>query len=189
MDDRARRAPVLAGLAPSSRPELLDVRDAGPAVRLAFRGSPAAAEALRAVFGIALPGTPCRAASSGERHALWLGPDEWLLIGPDGDPSAFAAMLAGAVVILPHSLVDVSHRSAALRLSGSGVTDILNAGCPLDLDITAFPVGMCARTLLGKAEVVLWRIAPLSFHLEVARSYISYVTALLRGAEIAYQHA
>lgn len=189
MDDRARRLPVFGGLPLSPRPELLDVRDAGPAVRLAFRGSLTAAAALGMAFGVALPTTPCRAVSSGERHALWLGPDEWLLVGPNGDSAALAATLAGAVGTLPHSLVDVSHRSATLRLGGSGVMDILNAGCALDLDPAAFPVGMCARTLLGKAEIVLWRLAPLSFHLEASRSYVPYVIAFLRTAEVAYDRA
>jgi sarcosine oxidase subunit gamma len=179
MDDR-RRSP-LAGLARSSRPELIDMREAGPAARFIFRGSRAAADAIGVAFGVTLPDMPCRAASAAERHALWLGPDEWLLIGPDGDPPALAARLKQAAGNLPHSLVDVSHRGAALMLDGAGVTDVLNAGCPLDLD-AAFPVGMCVRTVFGKADIVLWRRAPKSFYLEGARSYLPYVIAFLDEA-------
>ena len=46
MGDCVQRWPALDGLVPSSRPEVLDVRDAGPAVRLILRGSCAAAEAI-----------------------------------------------------------------------------------------------------------------------------------------------
>jgi hypothetical protein len=51
--------------------------------------------------------------------------------------------------------------------------------CPLPLDLTAFPVGMCTRTVFAKAEVVLWRTAPETFRLEVARSFARYVAAML----------
>jgi sarcosine oxidase subunit gamma len=179
MDDR-RHSP-LADLVTSSRPEQLGVRDAGPAVRFVFRGSRAVADAIGPAFGVTLPDTPCRAASAAERHALWLGPDEWLLIGPDGDLPALAASLKQAAGNLPHSLVDVSHRGAALLLDGTRVTEVLNAGCPLDLD-AAFPVGMCVRTVFGKAEIVLWRRAPRSFYLEAPRSYLPYVIAFLDEA-------
>ena len=55
-------------------------------------------------------------------------------------------------------------------------------GQMLDLDERAFPVGMCTRTLLAKAEVVLWRIAPDSFRLEVWRSFAAYVSLYLAEA-------
>lgn len=38
---------------------------------------------------------------------------------------------------------------------------------------------MCTRTVLAKAEIVLWRIAPEVFHLEVWRSFLSYAQDLL----------
>jgi sarcosine oxidase, subunit gamma len=59
---------------------------------------------------------------------------------------------------------------------------LLAAGCPLDLDERAFPVGMCTRTVLAKAEVVLWRTGVESFRLEVARSFVAYVSEFLAEA-------
>ena len=60
---------------------------------------------------------------------------------------------------------------------------LLNAGCPLDLDPSAFPVGMCTRTVLAKAEIVLWRTRQDQFHIEVWRSFADYVSSFL--AEVA----
>ena len=60
--------------------------------------------------------------------------------------------------------------------------DVLSAGCPLDLDLDEFQVGMCTRTLFGKAEVVIWRTATSSFRLEVWRSFAAYVIGLLDAA-------
>ena len=48
-----------------------------------------------------------------------------------------------------------------------------------EADCAHFPVGMATRTLFEKAEIVLWRIAPDSFHLEVWRSFAPYVWDLL----------
>jgi sarcosine oxidase, subunit gamma len=76
----------------------------------------------------------------------------------------------------------VSQRQSALRMSGPRADALLNTGCPLDLSLARFPVGMCTRTLLGKAEVVLWRTDAAEFHLEVARSFQDYVAGLLREA-------
>jgi sarcosine oxidase subunit gamma len=56
---------------------------------------------------------------------------------------------------------------------------ILSGACPLDLDLQRFPVQMCTRTVLAKAEIVLWRTAPQVFHIEVWRSFQSYAQELL----------
>lgn len=79
--------------------------------------------------------------------------------------------------------MDVSHRQVALIVAGSQAEDVLASGCPLDLTLTAFPVGACTRTLFGKAQVVLWRVTADRFHLEVWRSFSAYVHMLIRRAE------
>jgi len=47
------------------------------------------------------------------------------------------------------------------------------------LHISQFPVGMCTRTLLSKADITLWRTREDTFHLEVWRSFAGYVGGLL----------
>jgi sarcosine oxidase subunit gamma len=152
-----------------------------PARRFVLRGDSAARAAAEHAFGVSIPAQACRAGSDGARAALWLGPDEWLLIA-DPDDSAAAASLERALDGLAHSLVDVSHRQIALAVSGAQAVTLLSAGCPLDLDISAFPVGMCTRTMLSKAEVVLWRTAADQFRIEVWRSFAAYVTGYLASA-------
>ncbi len=152
-----------------------------PAARYILRGGaglPAAAAAAR----VSLPIEPCRAATEAGRAALWLGPDEWLLIAADADGPALRRSLESALAGIPHSLVDVGHRQSGCELRGQAATALLSAGCPLDLDLSTFPIGMCTRTVLAKAEVVLWRKASETFHLEVARSFIAYVSQFLAEA-------
>jgi sarcosine oxidase subunit gamma len=159
------------------------IRAGRSAARFIFQGGAAAREAASRGFGVALPTVACRAEVAGERAALWLGPDEWLLLAPPGAGDAVLAAIANALAGQPHSLVDVTHRQVALSVTGPQARDLLASGCPLDLAPESYPVGMCARTLFAKAEVVLWRRSAEEYHLETGRSFSGYVLGWLREAQ------
>ncbi len=151
-----------------------------PLTRLVFHGDRTARAAAEAGFPIASADEVCRARVDGDRASLWLGPDERLLLAPaDQDAARIAAAIAAALGAVPHAIVDVSHRQIGLEIRGPQATQILNGACPLDLDLSQFPVGMCTRTALAKADIVLWRQQPDRFHVEVWRSFAPYVVALL----------
>ena len=151
-----------------------------PALRFILHGDARARAAAALVWGVAFAEEPCRAVVQSPRATLWLGPDEYLLLGADAESEhATAQTLENALRDIPHALVNVSHRQFGLELSGSHATTILNGACPLDLDLREFPVGMCTRTVLAKADIVLWRTSDEAFHLEVWRSFSGYVTGLL----------
>ena len=153
-----------------------------PATRFSVRGDGAAVAALGFAFGVDLPRAACRAATNGSRAALWLGPDEWLLLAPEGEAEVLARTLTDALRNEPASIVDISDRQAAITVSGPQAAEALNAFNALDLEYDSFPVGMCTRTLFGKAEIVLWRTAPDAFHIEVWRSFAPYVLDCLGEA-------
>ena len=167
-------APVLDRALDSIVPARLAITWVPDLARLLLRGDVAA---LGAAFGIALPASPGRAAMAEGCTALWLGPDEWLLLAPPGSLDPKTAVEGGAVV-------DISHRQVGLVLEGRDAADALATGCPLDLHPAVFPPGTCTRTVFGKAEVVLWRTDATRFHVEVARSFAGYVHARLTGAAL-----
>ncbi|HSU05269.1 MAG TPA: sarcosine oxidase subunit gamma family protein [Acetobacteraceae bacterium] len=150
--------------------------------RISVRAGRTGAAAIGAAIGVPLGDVPCRANVAADRAALWLGPDEWLLMGLSDDAPALIATAGDAPGDEPASVVDVSHRTIAVQISGARSEEVLNAFCALDLDTHAFPVGMCTRTVFGKAEIVLWRTAPQTFWLEVARSFAPYVQGCLAEA-------
>ena len=158
------------------------LRPLPPATRYILRGGEPSRAAAEGACGVAIPTRACRAAAVGERAALWLGPDEWLLLGSETEAAAVGAALDAALEGLPHSLVDVSHRQIACSVCGPQAATLLSAGCPLDLGARAFPVDMCTRTMLAKAEVVLWRTGAQAFRLEVWRSFAAYVSQFLAEA-------
>lgn len=148
--------------------------------QLSVRGGAEAARRIGSAFGPKLSDEALRACEAEGRAALWLGPDEWLLIA-DSD-AALARALQDALAGEPGSVVDVSHRNTGFSVAGEGAARLLNAACPLDLDLSAFPVGMCTRTVLAKADIVLWRRGEHHFQLECWRSFAPYVVDLLRQA-------
>lgn len=151
--------------------------------RWILRGDPAVLAAAGANLGFALP-SPGRAAAAPDRAALWLGPDEQLLLdlrATQATMTSWLPPLRAALAPLAHSLVEISQRQTAFTVSGPAAA-ALSAGCPLDLDIGSFAVGGCTRTVFGKAEIVLWRTAADTFHVEVWRSFATYVTQLLAQA-------
>jgi sarcosine oxidase, subunit gamma len=170
----ARRS---APLVPSEAVRLLPA-----ASRFTLRGGPAVMTAAGAATGLKISDTPLRSVTQGDRVALWLGPDEQLLLTSLSDGEAMGQQLREALGALPHSLVDMSHRQIALEVSGPQAQDVLNAGCPLDLHIASFPVGMCTRTVLGKCDIVLWRTAVETFRVEVWRSFADYASRFLAEA-------
>ena len=104
------------------------------------------------------------------------------MIADGADPAPLGDTLESVLDGTAHSLVDVSHRQIGLFAAGPAAARALNAGCPLDLDLAAFPLGMATRTLYDKAEIVLWRRAERKFHIEVWRSFAPHVAASLAEA-------
>jgi sarcosine oxidase subunit gamma len=127
-------------------------------------------ESQVSVRGEAPPGFPVQPNTTGGR-ALWLGPDEWLVIGAREDdfPDSAAA-------------VEVSANRVCLELAGDDVENVLARGCSLDLHPTVFAPGRCAQTLLAKAQVILHRRDAETFRILVRPSYAPYLRAWLEDA-------
>jgi sarcosine oxidase subunit gamma len=147
--------------------------------RLSCCGDEGAQHAAAVALGLPSSITPCRAVSTGARASLWLGPDERLLLAPAEERATLLVILGNALAGHAHSLVDISQRQLAFELHGPNAALLLNAQCPLDLALEAFPVHMCTRTVYAKSEIVLWRTAADRFHVEVWRSFSDYVLTLL----------
>lgn len=152
-------------------------------VRFVLRCAVADAPLASAALGMVLPLAPLHAATAGGRAALWLGPDEWLILAEEEAAESLLPALGAAFAATPFSLVEVSARQIAFSLSGLGAGQVLSEGCPIDLSDAAFGPGSCTRTVFGKVEVVLWRPGPEpTWHIEVWRSFAPHLQAHLREA-------
>ncbi|MDQ6772617.1 MAG: sarcosine oxidase subunit gamma [Candidatus Dormibacteraeota bacterium] len=190
MAEGARR-PALVGLSLANRVT------AGASVRLAevafpaqlsvrLRPGGAAANRAAGVLGVPLPEAPNTAALAADTRVLWLGPDEWLVLAPDGDASRLQAELSSALGSEPGSVIDVSAQRAVLSLSGPNGREVLAKGCPIDLHPSVFGPGRCAQTLLAKARVVVLPVGPDEFWILVGASFSGYLVEWLLDAMSEY---
>lgn len=147
--------------------------------RFVFRGEAVAAIRCGEAFGLVLPNLPCTTAAGNGKAALWLGPDEWLLVA--GEAQEMSSLRA-SLNDVAHSLVDVSSREIGFEISGPASALLLNAAIALDLSGTEFPPGACSRTVFAKVGALLWRSEPDHFRLFVARSHADYAEALMAEA-------
>jgi sarcosine oxidase subunit gamma len=102
-----------------------------------------------------LPATPNTAWESGDRATLWLGPDEWLVLGPPGAEDDIAAELRSAFADEHHSVVDVTSNRVAIEIAGPAAKQVLASSCSLDLHPSRWTIGSCAQTLLADTHVIL----------------------------------
>ncbi|WP_175412526.1 sarcosine oxidase subunit gamma [Streptomyces sp. TRM64462] len=122
-------------------------------VRMDAKG--AAAEAVGLALDLQLPLQPNTVVRAGELTALWLGPDEWLLVGPPGSERELESRIRQAAGDEFVSVLDVSAQRTTLLVTGPRARDLLAHGCSLDLHPRVFGAGRCAQTTLGRTQVVL----------------------------------
>ncbi|MFC3572398.1 sarcosine oxidase subunit gamma [Streptomyces yaanensis] len=155
-------------------------------IRLDAKG--AAADAVGLALGLPLPLEPETVVRAGELTALWLGPDEWLVVGPPGTQRDLERRIRSAAGDEPVSVTDVSAQRTTVLVAGPRARDLLSHGCSLDLHPRAFGPGRCAQTNLARTQVVLVaRDQPRAgFWVLVRSSFAGYLTDWLLDAAAEY---
>ncbi len=162
-----------------------------------LRGDPkdkAFLAAAERTLGTALPLTPNRTATAGLLTIMWLGPDEWWVVGPS-EATGLAETLRQATAGLHAAVTEVGDSRVCLRLTGPRAGDVLAKGCPLDLHEDSFGgPGACAQSVVAKCGVLLHQVAPPNndgpaLDVYALRSFSGYLWAWLEDAAREYQVA
>jgi sarcosine oxidase subunit gamma len=130
---------------------------------------------------LGFPAAPNAVGGDVARGVLWLGPDEWLVVGLPGTAGATIAELEDAIGAEHCSVVDVSANRVVLEMSGDDRHELLSTVCSLDLDARSWRPMTCAQTLLGRAQVILQEL-PGATRIFVRPSFAGYVADLLLAA-------
>ena len=162
-----RAAPLAAWgqrlAAASATAAAFSIREVAFTSQLNIRGNaadPAFAGAVRGVLGCDLPVAANTWASGNDCTALWLGPDEWLVVAPDGRNAALEASLHSALKGIHHSVTDLSANRTILEVSGE-----------------------YARLVLAKAQMILQCLdSRPTFRIFVRISFAPYVAEWLTDA-------
>jgi sarcosine oxidase, subunit gamma len=146
----------------------------------------AAAPRIAQALGCPLPSAGT-VTGAGERSVLWLGPDEWLVVGPDGDAGALVTQLTAALAASRDgergSVVDVSADRTTVTVEGPAAQAVLEKGITLDLHPRAFSADRAAATTLARTLLLLWQTgdAP-GYRLMVRSSFADYLADWLLDA-------
>jgi sarcosine oxidase subunit gamma len=116
-----------------------------------------------------------------DKDVLWLGPDEWLVVGESGTEGSIERELDGVMADHHHSVVDVSANRAVFELTDG--LDLLPSGCSLDLDPSRWRPGSCAQTLFGGAQVILHQLDERTTRVFVRPSFADYFVDRLSATQ------
>ncbi|MEX0504069.1 sarcosine oxidase subunit gamma [Alphaproteobacteria bacterium LSUCC0719] len=127
-----------------------------------------------------------RVVSVGDRHIVWLGPDEFLLLCEAGTETHLHSQLTLDMDGLHAAVTNVTDSLCALSLRGAAVRQVLAKGCALDLHPSQFGAGDCAQSLLAHAAVTLIAGDGNRFTLICRTSFAPYVAEWLMDAGLEF---
>ncbi len=150
--------------------------------------------AAKQALGLDLPLTPNTTSGGDGLTALWLGPDEWLILRHDGEPQAeneVADKLRAALGELHAAVTEVGESLVCIQLTGPRAADVIAKGCPLDLHASVFATGQCAQSHLAKTAITLHLVSDAgdgnrAFDLYTRRSFADYLWRWLSDAAREY---
>lgn len=131
-------------------------------------------------LGLVLPTQACTTVANATLRLVWVGPDDWFVIGAKGEAAAIETRLRQALAGQHFAVTDVSSGYTVLHLSGHPTREVLAQGCPLDLHPKVFSPGSSAGSVFFKASVWLWQTeaAPI-YEMLVRNSFRGYVWLML----------
>jgi sarcosine oxidase, subunit gamma len=148
--------------------------------------------AVENATGLRLPVEPNTVATAGNLSALWLGPNEWLIVGPGGREDDLSGSLRGALQGRHFAVTDVSEARAVIAISGPHARDLLAKGTSLDLHPRVFGPDRCAQSGIAKATMILHQLdseEQPTFEIYIANSFADYLWTWLERAAAEYRVA
>ena len=178
---RAASDAVGADIVMAERPHRCQINLRGSA------GDPAFTAALHSVTGLVLPANANSFTTEGEFSCLWLGPDEWLIVGPGGGEVEITQRLRAALGSVHAAVTDVSEARTTILVAGASARDLLAKGTSIDLHPRVFGPGRCAQTGFAGANVILRQLdddasrGP-TFEILTLNSFAEHLWLWLEGA-------
>jgi sarcosine oxidase subunit gamma len=140
-------------------------------------------DALHSVTGLQLPPTANSFTTSGELTCLWLGPNEWLIVGPGRCEHEMAGRLRSAFGDLHAAVTDVSEARTAIAIAGPRARELLAKGTSIDLHPRVFGPGRCVQAGFAGANIILRQTEETpAFEILVLNSFAEHLWVWLVGA-------
>ncbi len=145
--------------------------------------------AAKSILGLDLPKAPRSTVTFGDVKALWLAPDQWLVLCAREKAPVLVLELQKAMSTFHALAVDVSDMRAVIRLEGERLREVLLKGCSLDLFGEAFVPGHVRRVRFAEIAALLNVVEDNVIDLYLFRSYAHYtwdflLKAARKGSEV-----
>ena len=163
--------------------DAVGLRERAFAVQLGLRAAPgtASVEALESALGITLPKQVGEVTGDeAGLYALWLGPDEFLVVDVSRRQRPGETLIAEASLEgLPGQAVDLSANRTILELTGSKAREVLEKSVRTDLHPRAFGVGTAISAQLGPVPVIVHHCAALTYRIYPRASFADFTVRWL----------
>jgi sarcosine oxidase, subunit gamma len=171
--------------AASTAGERFTIRETPFLAQISLRGNLANQDfqaSAATALGFGLPMATNTWSGNGVRQALWLGPDECLIVSAE-PPEAIEDTLGRGVHDLRHAVVDLSANRTTIEISGGEARLVLAKGASFDVHAHAFAPPAVVQSLIAKAQVILQCLdARPVFRIFVRPSFADYLAAWLLDA-------
>jgi sarcosine oxidase subunit gamma len=151
---------------------------------ISLRGNPADTafqDGAASALGTRLPAEPCTFTRSGAVKALWLAPDEWMIVAPRARLQPLLRSLGKGLGGIRSQVVDNSGGYTEIMVEGRNASDVISHASVYDLH--RLGGGRVVGTTFGRAAVYMYRERD-GVCLLVRRSFADYVWRFLaRAAE------
>ena len=154
--------------------------------KLNMRTDKTAGEIVKSITGCMFPPSANKFTTAGERHVVWLGPDEFMIICEAGKDEELVRAIHASFGSRHTAVTNITDALAAFHLKGLAVRQVLAKGCALDLHQNSFASGDAAQTLLSQAAVTIMALANDEFIVICRTSFATYLHDWFLDAALEY---
>jgi len=167
----------------------LTVREIYPIMKLNIRGK--SRDFLTTIgknINMILPIEANTSSSSNNYTAIWLSPDEWMIVSnntinkENNDYKIEELLFNNISKTNLGSVTDVTDQFVTINISGEKIFDLLSTGCPFDFNNFKSKKGASAQTLLTQIDVIIHHNEINSVNLFVRRSFSAHLMSWINDS-------
>ncbi|MDA8937318.1 sarcosine oxidase subunit gamma [Candidatus Pelagibacter sp.] len=167
----------------------LTVREIYPLMKLNVRGK--SRDFLTTIgknINMILPIEANTSSSSNNYTAIWLSPDEWMIVSNDtvykenNDYEIEELLFNKISKTNLGSVTNVTDQLVTINISGEKIFNLLSTGCPFDFNSFKSKKGVCAQTLLAQIDVIIHHNEINSINLFVRRSFSEHLMSWINDS-------
>ena len=167
----------------------LKISPINPISKINIRGNKR--EFLTAVgksLGLILPNEPNTSSSSEMLTAMWLGPDEWLIVSNNiaekqNDIYDLENSLKDTISkVKLGSVVNVTDHFIMINLEGNNVYDLLSSACPFNFDKFKENKGSIVQTVFAHIDIIIHHKDVNNLNLLVRRSFSEHLFSWMKDS-------